>query len=451
MWCGENTDHQLKIKIVCNVLKALASNTQFSLKMTPKYLCLAAALCLNAAISFAQTGKAKVDYLAKNSANLSDGGFKNIERVFTPEVLKNQLFMIGEGHGIAYSYDVQYKLVEYLNKKVDARYLFMEMGYLDGLLLNNYLKTGDDAAYIQAFQKYEGTFYYNKSVHQLLKNLYQLNKTLPDNKKIIILPVDIEHGYRKAIEYLQTEMFTGVAANTIVGTALNKIDSKNGVGTEIAAQVVKLYPVFKRDSTTYKKELGDKFFDAAFLMRNTYEMLNIALKNAKESRRDSVMLENFNTYKSRYRLQNEKLMGLFGGFHVKQSDQPDDIRFAALLKRAKAAKGICSALMVYNGGFIMMPKGKSDTTNTGNRYKKVANNLDYFTGSFKDGALLDAYSKSGKAVIFNLTAKATPFKGKKSFLMSSDQYANVDEMFQLLILINNSPATEPLTGGMDAG
>ncbi|MFD0765038.1 hypothetical protein ACFQZI_09235 [Mucilaginibacter lutimaris] len=63
--------------------------------------------------------------------------------------------------------------------------------------------------------------------------------------------------------------------------------------------------------------------------------------------------------------------------------------------------------------------------------------------------MLNAFSESGKAVLFNLTAQGTPFKGQKSFLMDKDQYANVDEMFQLLILINYSPATEPLTGGID--
>ncbi|RYU91913.1 hypothetical protein EWM62_00280 [Mucilaginibacter terrigena] len=408
-----------------------------------------AILLLNITLSFAQTDKAKIAHLAGNSATWNDGGFKNIERVFTPAVLKDQLFMIGEGHGIAYSYDVQYKLVEYLNKKMGARYLFVEMGYLDGLLLNNYLRTGNDSAYVADFQKYNGTFYYNKSEHQLLKNLYQLNKTLPESKRIVILPVDIEHGYRKAIEYLQTEVFSGNKANSPVGSALKKIDSKNGVGTDIAAEFVKLYPVFKNNAATYKRTLGQQYFDASFLLRNTYEMLNIALKNTKGTRRDSVMLENFNTYKDHYQLQNEKLIGLFGGFHVKQSDQPNDIRFAALIKRANAAKGICSALMVYSGGFMMMPKGKSDTSRTGNKYKRVINHYDYFTGSFRDGRLLDAYNSSGKAVIFKLTGKNSPFKGQKSFLMEKDQYANVDEMFQLLIQINNSPATEPLTGGMD--
>ena len=115
---------------------------------------------LNISICFAQTDKAKVDYLAKNSATWN-GGFKNMERVFTPEVLKNQLFMIGEGHGIAYSYDIQYDLVAYLQKKAGVKYLFMELGYLDGILLNDYLKTGNDSAYIKGFEKYNGTSYYN--------------------------------------------------------------------------------------------------------------------------------------------------------------------------------------------------------------------------------------------------------------------------------------------------
>ncbi|MBD1384892.1 hypothetical protein IDJ75_06350 [Mucilaginibacter rigui] len=409
---------------------------------------LALFFLLNITAVFAQNGKEKAAFLTQNSATWN-GSFKNMERVFTHEVLKNQLFMIGEGHGIAYSYDLQYDLVKYLQQKAGVKYVFMELGYLDGILLNDYLKTGNDSAYLAGFEKYNGTYYYNKSVHQLFKKLYSLNKTLPQGKKIVILPVDIEHGYRKAIKYLQDNMFTGANANTPVGLALNKIDSEKGVGKEIAAEMVRIYPAYKADIDTYKKVLGGRFDDADFLLRNTFEMLNIALKKAADTRRDSVMLENFNIYKQRYHLENEKLVGLFGGFHVKQTDQPNDIRFASLLKRSGAVKGICSALMVYNAGYIMMPKGSSDTTKTGNKYKQVANTYDYFTGSFTDGDLLTPFNNSGKAVLFNLTAKGTPFKGQKSFLMDKDQYANVDEMFQLLILINNSPATEPLTGGMD--
>ncbi|MES2265889.1 MAG: hypothetical protein V4520_03955 [Bacteroidota bacterium] len=414
--------------------------------MSTKVL-LVVVFLLNTAIGSAQNNKAA--YLAKNSATWDDKGFKNMDRVFTPEVLKNQLFMIGEGHGIAYSYDIQYDLVNYLRQKAGVKYLFMELGYLDGIILNDYLKTGNDSTYTSAFQKYNGTYYYNKSVHELFKKLYKLNKTLPDNRKIVILPVDIEHGYRKAIQYLQTRIFTSDNAKTTVGQALSKLDSEKGIGKELAAEIVRLYPIYKADIANYQKTLGPRFDDADFLMRNTYEMLNIALKKAADTRRDSVMLENFNIYKKRYHLENEKLVGLFGGFHVKQTDQPNDIRFASLLKRSGAVKGICSALMVYNGGYIMMPKGKSDTTNTGNKYKHVANTYDYFTGSFTDGDLLNVYANSGKAVLFNLAATGTPFKGQKSFLMDKDQYANVDEMFQLMILINNSPATEPLTGGMD--
>ena len=64
--------------------------------------------------SFAQTNNAKSDYLAKNYATWDGEGFANIKRVFTPDVLKNQLFLIGEGHGIKYSYDIQFNLVAYL-------------------------------------------------------------------------------------------------------------------------------------------------------------------------------------------------------------------------------------------------------------------------------------------------------------------------------------------------
>ncbi|MFD0765037.1 hypothetical protein ACFQZI_09230 [Mucilaginibacter lutimaris] len=324
---------------------------------------LLAVFLLSAIVGHAQN--IKTAYLAKNSATWDDKGFKNMDCVFTPEILKNQLFMIGEGHGIAYSYDIQYSLVNYLRQKAGVKYLFMELGYLDGIILNNYLKTGDDSTYTTAFQKYNGTYYYNKSVHELFKKLYKLNTTLPDNQKIVILPVDIEHGYRKAIQYLQTRIFTGDNAKTTVGQALSKLDSEKGIGKEIAAEIVRIYPIYKADMATYQKKLGNQFDDADFLMRNTYEMLNIALNKVADTRRDSVMLENFNIYKKRYHLDNEKLVGLFGGFHVKQTDQPNDIRFASLLKRSGAVKGICSAVIVYNGGFIMMPKGKSNTTNTG--------------------------------------------------------------------------------------
>ncbi|MBD1365905.1 hypothetical protein IDJ77_18975 [Mucilaginibacter sp. ZT4R22] len=399
--------------------------------------------------SFAQTNNGKTDYLAKNYATWDGEGFANIKRVFTPEVLKNQLFLIGEGHGIKYSYDIQFNLVAYLQKTAGIRYLLVELGYIDGLMLNNYLQTGDESKYEAVFAGYAGTYYYNKSVHEFYRKLYALNRSLPAEKSIMILPVDIEFGHRKAIKYLQQNIFTGDNANTPVGVAINKIDAEKGVGKDIANEIIKLYPAYKADSALYKKALGKLYFDATFLLRNTYERLSIALKGNSDTRRDSVMLENFNIYKQRYKLQNQKLMGLFGGFHIKQTDQPKDLRFAALLKRSAAVKGLCSALMVYNGGYAMSPKPNRDTIKTGNIYRQAENLSDYCIQSVSDGDLLEAYHKTAKGVLFNLSAKGNPFKGDKSFLMGKDQYANINEMYQLLILINDSPATEPFMGGMD--
>lgn len=399
----------------------------------------------------AQSDKKKNDYLTRNSGLWKNHDFENFERVFTPEILNNQLILIGEGHGTQASYEIEFDLLRKLKMHTNFRYLLLELGYLDGLLLNEYLLTGEEDKLNEFFTAHKGSFYYNKSVRAFYYNLYQFNMSLPVKQRIILLPIDLEFGYRQALKYLQEKVFVGEAASTLAAMELAKLDALKGDGKTLMESFNPIYSTFIKNSSLYKQFLDSQFDDAAYLMHNIHERFDIAIKNNFNTRRDSVMVENFNVYKHRYQLNDEKLVGLFGSFHIKQYDQPNAIRMAALLKKEAALKGIASVMLCYEGGTVMAPKYTAtvqiDTAKV--LYKTLINQMDYCLDSMEDGDLLKAYVKPEKGVLFNLTTKPSPFIKGKSFLMINDQYANTTDLFQVLILLNYSAATEPISGGIE--
>jgi hypothetical protein len=386
----------------------------------------------------------KTKYLAAHAVSW-DGPIKNAEAALTPEILNSQIIMIGEGHGIARSYEIQTDLIKYLKKKIGFKYLLQELGYCDGLLLNNYLHTGDEAKLNEFFAAHRGTFYWNKNIKEFYHHLYALNKGLAEKNKIIILPVDIEHNYRAGIKYLQSVLFTGELKLSGVGKKLQEIDAEKWTGREIVPVYQEAYSEFKKDCAAYRIKAGHSFDDIAYLMRNINETLSMALSGSGK-RRDTVMLQNFMYYKAHLHFKNKKMVGMFGTYHIRQADKADEGHFAALLKKAGAVSSITSAMLCYSGGYIMMPKGytaaQMDTAKV--LYKIVENTYPYIVESLEDGDLLAPYRKKHKGWIFNIAASGSPFKDSKSFLVADDQFADINALYQLVILVNDSPAAQPI-------
>ena len=76
-------------------------------------------------IVYAQVKKELVPYLKNNRINLDDR-HPDWECVFNADFYQNQIFLVGEHHGIAYSYDALWSLFKQLKVKTNFKYYLLE-------------------------------------------------------------------------------------------------------------------------------------------------------------------------------------------------------------------------------------------------------------------------------------------------------------------------------------
>ena len=83
---------------------------------------------------------AYMNYVAENAVSIDkldskDENYYNFEDY--------SIYLIGEGHGIAKSFDAELEMIKFLNSKYKVNKLFLEYGYSDVYIINEYLSTGD--------------------------------------------------------------------------------------------------------------------------------------------------------------------------------------------------------------------------------------------------------------------------------------------------------------------
>lgn len=145
--------------------------------------------CLTLCFSALQAQKNVVSLDIENNDNYSS--FSMLDSV----VNNHTVFFTGENHNFRTSnYKLQLKMLKYLYQKTGVRHLFLEFGVSRGWLVNSYIQTGDTSI----FKILEDYSYDEYAL--LYKGLMEFNKTLPEDKKIMVHGIDIERSYSTPIK-----------------------------------------------------------------------------------------------------------------------------------------------------------------------------------------------------------------------------------------------------------
>ena len=393
-------------------------------------------------VSFAQTASLQQEYLKKHSI-VWNNGFTDPQKLFDKKLLKNQLFLIGEGHGAQYNTELEFDMIRYLQKETGLRFILLELGFLDQIFLNRYLTTGNEQVLDSFFHFHSNTFYFNKQLFYFFKQLYKLNQSLPETDKLQIITVDLDFAYRDALQFLQREYFAALSEDQ--KKMFTEIDPVNDTAKLLIAKFDDAYSHFNKNNSNYRKWLGNNYDDVKHLLDNIQQRLYIAASKRNDLR-DSVMYQNFLYVKERYQIKQQKIFGIMGSFHVKQQDTRDDPRFATILQKFNTVKGIVSFMSVYNGGEAMLPN-RNNIVAADNIKKpfiiaKISNGS--LSGSVNQFKLLEPFFDTNKAYLFHLNGKASPFHHSDAFTINEDpKPATTTQLFQILILYNQSPPTVP--------
>lgn len=382
------------------------------------------------------------NYLQQNHATWNNG-FIHTEKVFTKNILQNQLFLVGEGHGTQYNIELQLDMIKHLQQTAGLKYILLELGFLDQLYLNRYLQTGNEQVLDSFFHFHPNTFYFNKQLFHFFQQLYHYNLQLPAKNKLQIITVDLDFAYRDALLYVQRNL-----PALLPDSLKHPFTEMNPVQDTAALLIQKFnsaYKGFVKNDLIYKKHFNELFEDTKHLLDNINQRLQIAVSKRNDLR-DSVMYNNFLYAKKRYAINNDKIIGFMGSFHVKQFDVPGDPRFAAILAKSNAVKGVVSFMSVYNGGEAMIPNRNNKADSSGNipAYFNLKVTNGSLAGPVNKYELMEPYFNRSKAVLFLLNKKDSPFHHTNAFMLDEDpEAAKTTQLFQVLILFNQSPATVP--------
>ena len=381
--------------------------------------------------------------------NLSDNGHFKSFRLLDPYLKDNAVFLTGESHGVAINTRLSVEFLKYFNRRANVRYYLCEIGYSNGILLNDFLETGDEAILKKLYEPLKGTFGWNRQEYEKWKEIYEYNCKLPAGKKITIVGIDIEHQFENAIWGLYS-LLPGKEPPSAIKPLIEKLkyiykavsENRKDVELDDILQFSnELKDSFKRYQDVYEAYLADSLFDFQIINDNmlkaneAYAAGDSSIKDEFNRIRDTSMYENF--VKVYSHLPKGKYYGQFGNSHIYQRPMGTTNWLAYLLDKAESpvAEKVLSITYIYDNCTFL---NKSES----GRY--AVDNLT--TYSYGDG-LLQPYLQSD-LVMFGLTGKNSPFeKSMKWYSIEKKPEAGVlTDYYQFILYIRGSQATEPLGG-----
>lgn len=379
---------------------------------------------------------------------------ENVDKVpfSNSSIRNNQLFLLGEFHGVKYSYDYHIALLKSLKERTDIRYYIAELDNCSAYFINKYLKDGDTAMLLNHFERYKGTFFYSKEYANCFIELRKLNSQYPADKQIQVLGVDILHQPVIAFDYIkevfgkmylqQTTTFPFIeAVLTTHDTAWKNVKMEDFVASALNELQV--------NSAAYRRIFSDKVEDLEFVLRN---ISNRNFANAHRPQfnqlRDSMMFENFKYLYKANNIGTKKMFGFFGRDHVFQATSSQTNWFGSLVKNKMRLSGILSVALFYTNCNQMIPSSQARTR--GIKMKEL-----YFFGKWTNDDGSFNYTKgietlkkcpANKAgiTVFNLAAFNSPYSNLKELITDMAADKSTTSYFQYAVLLRDSPAATPI-------
>ncbi|GAB3882141.1 TraB/GumN family protein [Spirosoma agri] len=382
-------------------------------------------------------------------------GSSNNFKLFDDAFYQNQLFLLGESHGVQKPQDVDFELLKHLNQKLGIRYYIAEVDATKAHYLNEYLQSGDDATLMKVFRNWVAgkAQWANKDFVRKIQKIRALNQTLPANRRIEFVGIDRIHDNALAAEHL-TGLLRGKKLPKTTQVLADSLVRKLGAGPDsLAADLALTWLTdWQAKEAVYRKALGSDAPTLRHLLTNVGYMKTI-------KSREKTIFTNFTTLLPS--LNNEKLYGFWGFFHVLQSPPLGSAKpFACLIKESDLPlhDKIVSITFSYLDSYSMVPtafippfwqdKGKTYT-----RLNKF--NQDSELMHTEGIESMRAATRPNTLTLFALDrpgsfARTTPIRIKYAPFMPKSQQMKFDpahpttDYFQYVILVRDSDMTEPL-------
>jgi hypothetical protein len=395
------------------------------------------------------------NYLKNNHEKITIGSNKSLA-IFDDAFYSNQIFLVSESHGYMKPHQLDLELFKMINRKTGLRYYLAEIDFSQAYYLNKYLNTGKEEFLKNMYQQWynQQAQWGNKTGFEKWRSIYAYNKTLPKNKKIIVLGLDnvqdLNLNEKRITEILAEVKYknsSNVMLDSLLGFA-NK-DVENDTTKSFKKFVKRLSIDVSMNEATYKTILKNKYFDFQIIIDN------IASKKGREAK----IFENFNSFYTEYKLSNEKMYGFWGRFHAMQDSISSAMPFAGMLKKSGlpftnqivSIPVFCveSASMLPTAFLPPMAQQKGTIFS-----KSTMVNDDSFIYTVEGIKTFRNFVGKDESVIFKLNAPASPFNRGLNLVETSSQFdktfnwagnkkAATTSYFQYAIVVSNSDWAVP--------
>ena len=379
------------------------------------------------------TGSKYVRYLKEHSETVPLG--ENFSYGMISEDLdENKLILVGEIHGFKEPglFDVHF--FKYLHENHDVNHYIAEFDFVQASLLNDYLKSGDEALLADILKKWiviQGRN--NKDYFDKYRELHKYYVQLPDNDKFEVIGIDRIQDMSLTSGYLN-------------GLAPSSPDS------------LKTPPPTQVDSLLSLVEMLDSFYshspDTLFILSRLKANLNLVKE--KEDR-EEIMFKNFHELYRKYGLESARCYGFFGLFHIFQYRVNGQHPLASKIRMSDLglADQILSINSLLNDSYMVTPsKQLPEFMRDKGKYTRMPVSADnilfvYIYGIKDFKRMTPEHHKS----LIKMNAEKSPYSGSnrmnKTFqlLPVTDLFEMNDQgkpYIQYTLFVRNSDWAEPM-------
>ncbi|WP_299817887.1 hypothetical protein [uncultured Pontibacter sp.] len=422
--------------------------------LAPFALLILGAIAYFAFALYAVGGESAVhqQYLKQNMQEISLSAEDDF-KIFDEHFHQNKVYFLGEVHGYAMPQELDFKLLQHLNKKAGLTHYLAEVDYSQAYFLNKYLQTGNEKLLSYVFDtwvKYNAQWG-NKEFYDKLKKIYALNKTLPATRQIQIVGVDKIQDMQVTQRHLKELLATYSSGSDNTLDTLQLLVNNDTVKAEtLRTYLVSHQPQIKTV--------------AGALPLAEQQALKHVLQNVQyvqsSTNRDSVMYLNLNKLSEVHGWQNDQFYGMWGYTHAMQNQVGGGrTPFAALLQHEmNTFKGKVVSLNIMSLDSenmmptIVMPEAMRD----GKAYVTTSwVNSDgpmVFIDGIKD---LKALTKKNSVSIFKVDGRNSPYRTSSRLALTKvllpgqniqvqDDKPTIIKACQYVVLIRNSKAATPI-------
>lgn len=221
--------------------------------------------------------------------------------------------LMGEEHATVSNYTAEFEMLKFLNSTYGATRFIAEIGYADAFLLNQYLNTGNRKALLAMVEAARGTSYGSEALVGFYENIYALNQSLPEERRLTVFAGDIQHALGSAA-YAMYSVQPEQAPPAAIASDVDLLARHGEMGGKESDLFNQFRDSFKQNESVFEAWLGENTFQFYREILHHTEARDVYYVDRNNAYREARMIECFES--AFETAPGEMWVGIFGGAHT---------------------------------------------------------------------------------------------------------------------------------------